>query len=158
MANNKRRTNLVDSTTQWAIVRQSLVHWFYHSLVTILLLAMLQWLLGGMFKSWAENWQAIWPLAASVYVSLLLLLPLFILNSFKLSNRFAGPVGRVRDALRGIAEGKPYSPIHLRDGDFWPEIAQELNAAVEKLTSATPDKPPRQRRAEEEDKLELSAT
>lgn len=148
MTNNKRRTHLVDTTTQWAIVKQSLLHWLYHSIVTILLLAMLQWLLGGMFKSWAENWQAIWPLAASVYLSLIILLPLFILNSFKLSNRFAGPIGRVRGALRELAEGKPYSPIEFREGDFWPEVAQELNAAVETLT---------RNRVMEEDNLELSS-
>jgi hypothetical protein len=147
MKKNKRRTVLVDKSTQWAIVRQSLRHWLYHSLLTILVLAILQVLLGGAFKSWEENWQSIWPLAASVYVSLLLLLPMFILDSFKLSNRFAGPIGRVRRALRDIAEGKPYKPLDLRQGDFWPEIAQELNAAVEALTKE---------KATEEGNLELS--
>jgi hypothetical protein len=148
MAKNKRRTVLVDKTTQWAIVRQSMRHWFYHSLVTILLLAILEVLLGGIVKTWEENWQSIWPIAASVYISLIVLLPMFILDSFKLSNRFAGPIGRVRQALRDLADGKPYSPIQLRKGDFWPEIAQEFNAAVEALS---------RKRVMEEDTLELSA-
>jgi hypothetical protein len=147
MKNNKRRTILVDKTTQWAIVRQSMRHWLYHSFVTILLLALLEVMFGGALKSWKENWQSILALAASVYVALLLMLPVFILESFKLSNRFAGPIGRVRRALRDIAAGKPYAPIQVRKGDFWPEIAQELNAAVETLS---------RREAVEEDTLEMS--
>ena len=147
MAKSKRRTVLVDKTTQWAIVKQMMRHWLYHSLVTILLLAILQVLLGGAFKSWKENWESIWPLAASVYISLIVLLPMFILDSFKLSNRFAGPIGRVRRALRDVADGKPYSPIQLRKGDFWPEIAQEVNAAFEALSK---------KKVMEEDALEMS--
>ncbi len=109
MKNNKRRTILVDKTTQWAIVRQSLRHWLYHSFVTILLLALLEVMFGGAVKSWQENWQSIWALAASVYLALLLLLPVFILESFKLSNRFAGPIGRVR---RRCATSPLDSPMH----------------------------------------------
>ena len=72
---------------------------------------------------------------------------MFIRDSFRLSNRFAGPIGRVRHALHELAEGKPFVPIELRKGDFWPEIAQELNAAVERVT---------RKEAVEEDSLETS--
>jgi hypothetical protein len=148
MKKNKRRTVLVDKTTQVAIVKQSLLHWLYHSLVTIVFLAILQFVLGGMFKPWDEIWQSIWPIAASVYLSLFVLLPVFVLSSFKLSNRFAGPIGRVRRALRDIAAGKPYVPLQVRDGDFWPEIAQEFNAAVEVLL---------RKKAVDQDHLQMSA-
>jgi hypothetical protein len=135
MTKQKRKIVLVDKGTQWAIVNVSLRHWLYHSLVTILVLAVLQVLLGGVFKPWREHWQSIWPLAASVYVALLIVLPPFILDSFRLSNRFAGPIARVRRALRDIADGKPHEPIEFRQGDFWPEMAEELNAAVEALAN-----------------------
>jgi hypothetical protein len=135
MAKNKRRKLLVDRSTQWAIVRQSLVHWFYHSLLTVLFLLVLTVLFGGGLRPWGETWQALCPLAISVYVSMLLLLPIFIRDSFKLSNRFAGPIYRIRSTLRDVTDGKPYTPIELRKGDFWSELAQELNAAVETLAT-----------------------
>lgn len=146
MAKNKRRKVLVDRTTQWAIVRQSVLHWFYHSLLTVLFLLVLTVLFGGGLRPLGEAWRAVFPLAISVYVSMLLLLPIFIRDSFKLSNRFAGPVYRIRSALRDIADGKPYQPIELRKGDFWQDMAQELNSAVEALNT---------RRTIEEDDYEL---
>ena len=149
MAKHRRRTVLVDKSTQWAIVKQSLLQWLYHCLVTILLLSVLEVLLGGVYKPWSEHWRVIWPLAASVSLSLLILLPKFVLDSFKLSNRFAGPIGRVRHALRDLAAGKPFTRVQTRKGDFWPEIADELNAAVETLTGSNA--------AAEEDDLELSS-
>ena len=138
MDKHRRRTVLVDKSTQWAIVKQSLLHWTYHCVVTILLLGTLEVLLGGVFKPWSEHWRVIWPLAASVSLSLLILLPTFVLDSFRLSNRFAGPIGRVRRALRSLAAGEPFTPVETRKGDFWPEIAHELNAAVETLIREKP--------------------
>jgi hypothetical protein len=135
MARKRRRRILVDKRTQWAIVRQSLLHWFYHSSLTIFFLLILELLLGGILRPWGEVWQALWPIAAAVYFSMLLLLPIFILDSFKLSNRFIGPVARIRIALRELAEGKPYRRVELRTKDFWPEMGQELDAAVEALTT-----------------------
>ena len=149
MAKRRRKTVLVDKSTQWAIVKQSLLHWLYHCLVTIALLSVLEVLLGGVFKPWSEHWRVIWPLAASVSLSLLILLPKFVLDSFRLSNRFAGPIGRVRTALRDLAAGKPFVRVQTRKGDFWPEIADELNAAVETLTKND---------AAEEDELQLSGS
>jgi hypothetical protein len=135
MGKNKRRKFLVDKSTQWAIVRQSLLHWFYHSLLTVLFLLTLTVLFGGGLRPWGETWQALCPLAISVYVSMLLLLPIFIRDSFKLSNRFAGPIYRIRSTLREVTDGKPYTPINLRKGDFWSDLAQELNAAIETLAT-----------------------
>ena len=146
MARKRRRRFLVDRGTQWAIVGQSLLHWFYHSSLTIFVVLILELLLGGILRPWSETWQAIWPIAAAVYFSMLLLLPIFILDSFKLSNRFVGPVGRIRNALRELAEGKPYRSVELRTKDFWPEMGQELDAAVEALTTG---------KTVEEEKFEL---
>jgi hypothetical protein len=154
MQKTKRSKLLVDKPTQWAIVRQSIRHWLYHSLVTIVFLAILQLLLNGVVATWDETWRSIWPLAVSVYISLLALLPLFIHDSFNLSNRFAGPIGRVRSALRDIAQGKDYKPMQFRKGDFWPEIADELNAAVATLTRKA--EPANKNDSRKEDALEPS--
>lgn len=133
MMQNRRSQVLVDRSVQWALVRQSLLHWVYHILLTILLLALLQVLLGGVFTTWSEHWETIWPLALSVLVSMLVLLPKFIYDTLELSNRFAGPMMRLRHVLRGLAEGQPFRPIRFRGSDFWKDLATDFNAAVAKL-------------------------
>lgn len=153
----KRRMLLVDRAVQWAIVWQSLRHWFFHSLATAAFLALLQTLLGGVFKPWSEQWQAIWPMAVSVYVAMIVLLPKYIHDSLKLSNRFAGPVSRMRRVLRDVAAGKPFTPLKFREGDFWMGMADELNAAVETLSrQSKPDQPASCDRPAAEEALETS--
>ncbi len=138
MAKSKRRLILVDRKVQWAIVRQSVMHWLGHTLVAAVYLAMLELLLGGL-KPWSEHWRTIWPLAASLLLSLLLLLPKFIYDSLQLSNRFVGPVTRLRRSLRELAEGRPLAPVKFRKGDYWQEMAGELNRAVEALRKQRAD-------------------
>ncbi len=132
MTNDKRRIFLVDGEVQWAIIRQSLAQWLGHTIVAALYLALLELLFGGL-KPWSEHWRALWPLVTSLVVSLVILMPVFIYKSFQLSNRFVGPVKRLRRVLRELAEGKPFSPVKFRKGDYWQELAEELNLAVEAL-------------------------
>jgi hypothetical protein len=129
---NKRKTVLVDPSVQWAIVRQAVIHWFGFTLAAMTLLA-LQFLLFSLFTPPHEQWPTLCRVAAAMFLSLVLLLPLFVLDSFQLSNRFVGPVKLLRRKLRDLAEGKPYSRVTFRKGDFWQEMAGELNRAVETL-------------------------
>jgi nitrogen fixation/metabolism regulation signal transduction histidine kinase len=124
---------LVDQNVQWAIVRQMLMHLLGQTLASVIFLALLQFLLGGLLKPWSEHWRTIWPLTAAVLVSLVVFLPKFIYDSFRLSQRFVGPVKKLRRSLRELAEGKPFSPLKFRKGDYWQEMAEELNRAVETL-------------------------
>jgi hypothetical protein len=127
----KRRAYLVDWRVQGAILRQTLAQWFVFALVGALLFAVFQVLLGGTpGEPWSYRFQAIWPMAASLFVSLLMLLPKFVHDSLKLSNRFAGPIVRLRNTLREIGQGKPYKKISFRNSDLWQEIAGELDRAL----------------------------
>jgi len=139
MANN-RRIRLVDNGVQWAIVRQSLMYWLVQAMVAAMYFTLLELLRGGP-KPWSEHWQTIWSSVSPLFVSLMILLPPFIYDSFGLSNRFVGPVKRLRRVLRELAQGRRFSPVKFREGDYWQELAEELNQAVEALT--------RQRSAEE---------
>lgn len=131
----KRKRLLVDKPVQWAIIRQSLLHWICFGFATVVLLSMLQVLPGaGALKSSRELWPAIRSISASVFITFMLLLPIFVLISLKQSNRIVGPVLRLRRALRELAEGKPYTPVVFRTNDFWFEMADDLSRAVERLT------------------------
>jgi len=55
------------------------------------------------------------------------LLPAFVLDTVRLSNRFAGPMFRIRKAFRSTAAGEPFEPLVFRKGDFWKELADDYN-------------------------------
>ncbi|MCE9548698.1 MAG: hypothetical protein K8T25_24740 [Planctomycetia bacterium] len=132
---NKRRILLVDQRVQWAIIRQSLLHWMCFAMSTVALLFLLQLLSSaGAPKSWSEHWRAILSISAAVAATFLLLFPMFIYDSLKQSNRFVGPLMRLRRSLRELAEGKPYQPLVFRENDFWAEMANDLGRAVAQLS------------------------
>lgn len=62
----------------------------------------------------------------------LILSPVLVWDSIKMSHRFVGPLVRMKNVIRGIAEGK-YQTIKLRETDYWHDIADELNRMQEKL-------------------------
>jgi len=123
---------LVDRNVQWAIARQALLHWLGYGLAAAMVLA-LQFMLAAMLTSWREQWPIFWRLAVAMLLPLILILPLYVYSSFQLSNRFVGPVKRLRRALRELARGRPFSPVKFRKGDYWQDMADELNLAVEVL-------------------------
>ena len=130
---NRRRIILADHRVQWAIARHTVLYWLAFTLTTLAVLA-LHLLFLGLFTPWREHWPAICRLVAvAMSLSLILILPLFIYKSFQLSNRFVGPVKRLRRTLRELAEGKPFSPVKFRKDDYWQEMAEELNLAIETL-------------------------
>ena len=63
---------------------------------------------------------------------MLLLLPVFLRDTLKLSNRFAGPMYRLRSALKSIVSDGTLKPIKFRDGDFWQDAAADFNLVLSK--------------------------
>ena len=62
----------------------------------------------------------------------------------RITHRTAGPMYRFHQALKELAGGNTSVRIYLRKGDFWHEIADAFNDALDNLTSSgdkaeTPD-------------------
>jgi hypothetical protein len=72
-----------------------------------------------------------------VLFALLMLLPLLVIDVVRLSNRFVGPMLRLRRSIRELARGDDVPPLEFREGDFWPEIADEFNALRARTLAAT---------------------
>jgi hypothetical protein len=75
-------------------------------------------------------------------LAVLALAPIFVLDLCKLSNRFVGPVLRLRRGMRDLAEGRTVSPIHFRKGDFWQDLGTDFNQVVECVQAAKADATP----------------
>ena len=62
-----------------------------------------------------------------------LLVPIIMFDVLVISNRFAGPLFRLRRSMRALAAGEHVEPIRFRDKDLLPELADEFNAVLERV-------------------------
>jgi nitrogen fixation/metabolism regulation signal transduction histidine kinase len=66
-------------------------------------------------------------------IAAVLLLPVVLFDALRFSNKFAGPMHRLRREVKRLADGDSYTPIDFRKGDFWYDLAQEFNRLADKL-------------------------
>jgi hypothetical protein len=137
MSSEVRKRLFVDPPVQGAIVRRAALYW-----AACLLFVSLPLIIGRtladpdrlFYEHLGDLWGQYWPFLTCAA----LILPVILYDLAKLTNRFAGPVVRLRRALRQMADGGGLEPIHFRDGDFWPELAAEFNRAVDRLEEEAP--------------------
>lgn len=60
----------------------------------------------------------------------LVLVPLIMFDVVAISNRFVGPLFRMRRSMRALAAGQEVEPIYFREKDFWQDVAQEFNLVL----------------------------
>ena len=111
-------------------------HWFAFSLVAGITAFVLQ-LLSNPFQPVRDHIQQVWWYHGPFYVSIIFLLPVFLVDTIKLSHRFVGPVMRLRNEMKRVADGQQPKPLKFRDGDFWMELAEDYNAMIERLTEVS---------------------
>ena len=75
-------------------------------------------------------------------------LPMVVADVIRVSNRFAGPLVRLRRSMRALARGEHVEPIHFRKGDFWQEFAEEFNAVAARVQGERPNAEPTLREEE----------
>jgi len=127
----KRRLRIVESRLQGELLRRICLHWFSFLLCSLTLTVFMGVLTADPNLPLSNQIIAIasanfWP-----FLTLLALLPMFLVDMVKLSSNFAGPMVRLRRALEGLAQGTSTKPLVFRDGDFWQSSATAFNAVVD---------------------------
>ena len=149
---SKRARILVDPTVQWAIARRVLLHWcmLLFCIITISVMARVLVSAGDMpfSQSLREAFSAQGPLLFVMFI----LMPVFLRDTLKMSNRFAGPMYRLRTVLSEMANGGDGGRIKFRDGDFWLQAATDFNTVYDQMESL------KTRNAELEAELEKAQT
>ena len=84
-------------------------------------------------QSFYESMKAAIVAQAPLLLVMFILMPIFLRDTLQLSNRFAGPMYRLRTALGEVAGGGEGGKIKFRDGDFWLEVADDYNLVHEQL-------------------------
>jgi hypothetical protein len=74
----------------------------------------------------------LWFESLPIIVATCILLPFLATDIVRFSNRFCGPLVRVRDGLRRLARGDEAFPVEFRKDDFWRDMGDEFNAVVMK--------------------------
>ncbi len=64
---------------------------------------------------------------------LMLLTPVVAYDLLKVTNRFAGPVFRLRREMQRLVDGESEYPLSFRDGDYWIEMADVFNEIRDEL-------------------------
>jgi len=123
-----RRQHWVDSRVQGKLVRRILFHWCAFFVVTLMCVSVMQLLLGDPNKTIAERVGSPGSGLVLIGVIMLALFPAFALDTVRFSNRFVGPIARLRRYMRDLIAGERVGALAFRDNDFWSEVADEFNA------------------------------
>ena len=144
-----RKQLFVDPRVQGALVGRVVLYWMV-CLITLTLMILCWRIVTGPARMFYTHFSDMWFFYGPAFVASLLLLPLVIIDILRLSNRFTGPLIRLRRAMRELTRGERVYPIEFRDGDFWQEFANEFNALAAKLQGPTELPEPAHEQPEEE--------
>jgi hypothetical protein len=136
-----RSRYFVDKQVQGALLLKVTVHWLAFALTLVAVLAAMQFFANPV-ASLSEHLSEFPRRHLMTFVILLLLFPMFLWDTVRLSNRFAGPILRLRRVMSELAEGKDPGPLKFRDADFWQELGDHFNALRSKVlesSGASPD-------------------
>ncbi len=129
---------LIDQSVQGAITWRIIVHWSSFIVAGFCFGFVFQ-MLANPFTDLGQQFSIFWWNQVGFIFVLLFMTPVIICDTIKLSNRFAGPVYRLRDTIRRINAGENPPPVHFREDDFWREMADEFNAMTLQLRALNDD-------------------
>ena len=160
MTRFQRKRLFVDASVQGALLLRIVVYWFL-SLLTVSLLLICLEIVNGKVVPMGDNFNfsILWEEHLSVVLALLLILPMLLLDSLVLSNRFAGPFHRIRRTIHALASGETAETLQFRSNDYWKDVAKDLNLLGERLRHANkqPDSAPARSNAAAEAELEIES-
>jgi len=138
--NRTRRTIfLVDREVQGALMLRMIVFWLF-CLHSICLMLICWSAYSGPSRRFVDLFSDIYFRYGPALSATLILLPIVMMDALRMSNKFVGPVMRLRGGLRDLAEGRPAQPLNFRDDDFWRDMATDFNRAAAHVARAAADR------------------
>lgn len=135
MSHHRRRRLLVDGPLQTALMARVAGYWLAFVVATILM-QVCRVIVSSAPASSAELATIVFEQSGSAVLASSLLLPVVMIDLLRLSNRFAGPVFRIRRALHDLAEGNPVGYQAFRKGDYWSRLAVDFNRVLDRVKTA----------------------
>jgi len=137
----RRNSNFADWEVQSFLVFRLCLHWALFLVATAV--GVLIWI--RFYSSPVASWQEIRTQFFTTFLPVLItsiaILPVFVLDAVRLSNRFTGPVFRLRKTLSNLTKGKQEVALEFRENDFWKSLATDFNSVVGLKEDLTRSKP-----------------
>lgn len=133
---NARGKLYVDKKVQGALAWRIVFHWFVFFILSLICLFTLEYFMGDPNLSFSGHMAVLWQKYAFFVLLMICIVPSFVYDSMKLSNRFAGPMVRLKESIRELADGETVKELKFRDGDFWQDVSSEFNRMAKNVTPA----------------------
>jgi hypothetical protein len=131
--NSSRRTYFfIDREVQGALLVRAAFYWLF-CLLTITLMLVCWNAYNGPPRRFVDLFLELYYRYGPAMVASLALLPVVMIDVVRTSNRFVGPVSRLKTALQELADGRPVQPLNFRDNDHWRDLAAEFNRAAARV-------------------------
>ena len=143
-----RKRLFVDPKVQGALVARVVLYWVV-CLCTISMMLLCWRIITGPARMFYTHFSDMWFFYGPALIASFILLPLIVIDIVRLSNRFTGPLLRLRRCMRELARGEHVEPIEFRDDDFWHDIAEAFNGVIHRVQNA--DAHPAEETAAEEE-------
>ncbi len=135
MSKPRRKRLFVDKHVQTAVLLRVFVYWF-----SCVLFVSIPLVIGRAFvepdrllvEQLVPFCKQYWP----IFITATLLLPFLLYDALRVTNRFAGPVFRLRRELERFGEGSDIEPIRFRKRDFWQDLAEQTDQLVQRVKEA----------------------
>ncbi len=137
---NRRRRRFVHPRIQIALVLQSLRQWMLFLFAMIGLLCGLEYFNNGAQESMSACAVKMWGRSGPALVVLFSLLPAIVYDSIRMSNRFVGPLMRLRTAMNGVARGEAMEPLKCRRNDCAEDFFVAFNEMLERVKQLEEEK------------------
>jgi hypothetical protein len=130
----ERKQTYVDPQVQGTLVRRLILHWLGFFITASLVTFVLQVLSNPLIPI-SAHFEELWWTQGPFLLVMIFLLPMFVLDTIKLSNRFVGPIYRLRRTIQDVAAGGVPRKLKFRDFDFWQVLADDYNKMLDRLAS-----------------------
>ncbi|XZE22543.1 hypothetical protein SH449x_002473 [Pirellulaceae bacterium SH449] len=137
MKSSLRSRLFIDSPVQMMLVGRVLLHWLIFFGLFFLTLLTIEYFLRDPGVTLLDCVSNIRTKHSVVIVLSIALLPVFLYDTIKMSNRFVGPIYRFRKNLKSLAEGKAVEEMNFRNKDFWAELSSDFNQVAKRLNQQT---------------------
>ncbi len=127
-----RRRILIDSGVQGTLVRRTALY-AAATAIYLLVIFILSDTLSHPKEPVSESLLRCLDEAIFWAPGLMLLAPLLAYDLIHISNRFVGPMFRLRRELRKLSNGETVPPMFSRQGDFWADASDSFNCLREEL-------------------------
>jgi hypothetical protein len=137
----RRTVFFIDREVQGSLMLRAAVYWLF-CLMSVSLMLICWSAYTGPSRRFIDLVTELFYRYGPGLLASLLLLPIVMMDVVRLSNRFVGPVMRMRKALKSLAAGEPATPLNFRDDDFWRELADDFNQVSARVAVASLQAPP----------------